>query len=297
MHIEAMEALGAEVEIKEGYIYAQAKEGLKGGTVLFETPTVGGTENLMMAACLAKGITLIENAAKEPEIEDLAEYLIKMGVKISGAGTGVIKIEGVDQLQPSEHHIIPDRIEAGTLLLAGAITGGDVTVKDCIPSHIEPLILKMKESGFDLEIGESFVRVKPLSQWQAVDVMTAPHPSFPTDLQAQFMALMTQAQGTSLINEGVFENRFMHVQELMRMNANITPKTRVAVVRGEKGGLTAAPVMATDLRASACLVLAALVAQGETVIQRIYHLDRGYERLEEKLSSLGAQIKRTAETV
>ncbi len=295
MHIEGMQGLGAQVEIKEGYIYASTPEGLRGATVLFDLPTVGGTENIMMAAVLAEGTTVIENAAKEPEIVDLANYLIKMGAKVQGAGTGVITIQGVKKLNPAEHTIIPDRIEAGTLLLAGAITGGDVTVLDCDPSDIEPLIIKLKESGFDIEVGESSVRVLPCASWRGVDIMTAPHPAFPTDLQAQFMALMTQAQGTSLINESVFENRFMHVQELTRMSANITPKTKVAVVRGNKGGLIGAPVMATDLRASACLVLAGLVAVGETVVSRIYHLDRGYEGLEKKLASLGANIKRVSE--
>lgn len=294
MHLEGMEALGAEVEIKEGYIFANCN-GLKGETILFDSPTVGGTENVLMAATLAEGITTIENAAKEPEVVDLANYLIKMGAKITGHGTGVIRIEGVSELKPAEHRVIPDRIEAGTLLIAGAITGGEVKVTECAPEHLEPLIQKLKECGFEVTTGANSVSVAPCDTWKAVDVTTAPHPAFPTDLQAQFMALMTQAKGSSLITESVFENRFMHVQELVRMGANITPKARVAIVRGEEAPLNGAPVMATDLRASACLVLAGLVAEGETEISRIYHLDRGYEKLEEKLSGLGAQIRRLKE--
>lgn len=291
LHLDAMKQLGAEIELKEGYVLAKAKK-LKGGTVFFEKTTVGGTENLMMAATLAEGTTTIENAAKEPEIVDLANYLIKMGAKISGHGTSVIKIEGVEKLTPARHDILPDRIEAGTLLIAGAITGGEVEVTNCNPQDLEALILKMRESGFKIETGKSSMKVLPQKTWEGVDVTTAPHPLFPTDLQAQFMALMVVAKGTSVITETVFENRFMHVNELMRLGADITPKTQVAVVRGRHDGLTAAPVMATDLRASASLVLAGLVAKGETLVNRIYHLDRGYEGLEVKLSKLGAQVKR-----
>jgi UDP-N-acetylglucosamine 1-carboxyvinyltransferase len=245
-----------------------------------------------MAASLAEGTTIIENAAKEPEIVDLANYLNKMGAQISGHGTSVIKVVGVNQLKPAQHTIMPDRIEAGTLLIAGAITGGDVTVKNCQPHDLEALVHKMRESGFQIDVTETTLRVHPLKKWKAVDINTAPHPLFPTDLQAQFMALMAVAEGTSVITENVFENRFMHVNELMRLGSDITPKTQVAVVRGKPNGLSAAPVMATDLRASASLVLAGLVAKGDTVVNRIYHLDRGYENLENKLSSLGAQIKR-----
>jgi UDP-N-acetylglucosamine 1-carboxyvinyltransferase len=216
-----------------------------------------------------------------------------MGAKIKGAGTSIIVIEGVEKLKPAEHKVISDRIEAGTLLIAGALGGDEVTIKECDPYHIESLIYKMKESGLKLEYGSNYVTVFKNNGWKGVDITTAPHPGFPTDLQAQFMTLMTQAEGTSLITENIFENRFMHVQELVRLNANITPKTRVAIVRGEKHGLTGAPVMATDLRASASLVLAGLVAKGETVVNRIYHLDRGYENLEVKLQKLGAKIKRT----
>lgn len=291
LHLSGFEALGATITQKEGYVHAHSKK-LAGASFLFETTTVGGTENVMMAATLARGKTILENAAKEPEIVDLAEYLIKMGAKITGHGTSVITIEGVETLKPSEHSIMPDRIEAGTLLIAGAITKGEVTVKKCVPAHVEALILKMRESGFDISTTENTMTVKKAQSWKAVDITTAPHPLYATDLQAQFMALMTVANGTSVITETVFENRFMHVQELMRLGADITPKTRVAVVRGKPGGLTGAPVMATDLRASASLVLAGLVASGETVVNRIYHLDRGYEKLEDKLSHLGAKIKR-----
>ncbi len=246
----------------------------------------------MMAATLCRGTTIPENVAKEPEIVDLAHCLRGMGAKIEGEGSSVITIEGVDELKPANHRVIPDRIEAGTLLIAGAITGGDVKVTNCVPKDIDSLINKLIDCGFDIETGSDWVRVRPCAQWSAVDVDTAPHPGFPTDLQAQFMALMTQASGTSVITERIFENRFMHVQELARMGANITPKSQVSVVRGEKGGLSSAPVMATDLRASACLILAALATDGETRVSRIYHLDRGYEKLEVKLQSLGAQIER-----
>jgi UDP-N-acetylglucosamine 1-carboxyvinyltransferase len=234
----------------------------------------------------------LENVAKEPEIVDLARCLRNMGAKIEGEGSSVITIEGVDELKPARHRVIPDRIEAGTLLLAGAITGGDVKVTNCVPGDLDSLINKMVDCGFEIETGSDWIRVKGCQQWTATDVDTAPHPGFPTDLQAQFMALMTQAKGTSVITERIFENRFMHVQELARMGANITPKSQVSVVRGERGGLSGAPVMATDLRASASLILAALATHGETTISRIYHLDRGYEKLESKLKSLGADIER-----
>ncbi len=292
LHLEGIKALGAEVSMENGYVVARAKK-LTGANILFETTTVGGTENIMMAAVLADGTTRIENAAKEPEIVDLADYLNKMGAKISGAGTSIITIEGVNSLKPAEHEIIPDRIEVGTLLIAGAITGGCVTVKKARPDHLLSVIEKMREAGFRLTLEDTAITIEKTPAWKGVDVTTAPHPAFPTDLQAQFMALMTQAEGTSVITETIFENRFMHVQELVRLGANITPKTRVAVVRGHRGGLTGAPVMATDLRASASLVLAGLVAKGETQVNRIYHLDRGYERLEVKLQSLGAEVRRT----
>jgi UDP-N-acetylglucosamine 1-carboxyvinyltransferase len=291
LHLEGFRALGAEITQKEGYVHAAAKK-LKGGTFLFETVTVGGTENVLMAATLAEGRTVLENVAKEPEIVDLANYLNKMGAKITGHGTSVITIDGVEKLTPAEHSIMPDRIEAGTLLIAGAITHGEVTVTKCVPAHLEVLINKMREAGFKIDTTKDTMTVFPAKSWEAVDITTAPHPLFATDLQAQYMALMSVAHGTTVITETVFENRFMHVQELIRLGADITPKTRVAVVRGMPGQLTGAPVMATDLRASASLVLAGLVAKGETVVNRIYHLDRGYEKLEDKLSSLGAIIRR-----
>lgn len=293
LHLEGLKAMGTDILVDSGYVLAKTPK-LTGAKILFESPTVGGTENIMMAASLAEGETHIENAAKEPEIVDLANYLNKMGAKIEGAGTSIIKITGVERLRAAEHSVIPDRIEAGTLLIAGAITGGEVTVDKCRPDHLDALIAKMRESGFKISTTENSMTVHKCSGWSGVDITTAPHPAFPTDLQAQFMSLMCQASGTSVITETVFENRFMHVQELVRLNADITPKTRVAVVRGAPGCLQGAPVMATDLRASACLVLAGLVAKGETVVSRIYHLDRGYEGMEKKLQSLGAQVVRKA---
>jgi UDP-N-acetylglucosamine 1-carboxyvinyltransferase len=291
LHIEPLQQLGAHSESENGYVIAEA-ERLVGDRIVFDFATVGGTENIMMAATLCEGTTVLENVAKEPEIVDPPRCLRAMGAKIEGDGTSVITIEGVDELKPAHHTVIPDRIEAGTLLLAGAITGGDVKVTQCVPDDLDALINKLTDCGFEVETGEDWVRVKSCHQWRAIDVDTAPHPGFPTDLQAQFMALMTQANGTSVITERIFENRFMHVQELARMGANITPKTHVAVVRGNKRGLSGAPVMATDLRASASLILAGLATEGETIVNRIYHLDRGYEHLEEKLRSLGADILR-----
>lgn len=292
LHLEGLKAMGAEMQVENGYVLGQTSR-LKGAKILFDAPTVGGTENLMMAAALAEGETVIENAAKEPEIVDLADYLVKMGADIKGAGTSIIRIQGVSELRPAEHHVIPDRIEAGTLLIAGAITGGEVTVDRCNPMDLDSLTAKLKESGFSLAIEKNSVTVHRCTGWKGVDITTSPHPAFPTDLQAQFMSLMAVANGTSVITETVFENRFMHVQELVRLNADITPKTRVAVVRGTPGRLQGAPVMATDLRASACLVLAGLVAKGETTVNRIYHLDRGYEDMESKLTKLGAKVYRT----
>ncbi len=290
LHLDGMKALGATIQLEDGYVKATAKK-LVGANILFETSTVGGTENVMMAAVLAEGRSVLENAAKEPEIVDLANYLIAMGAKISGHGTSVITIDGVDKLKPATFEVMADRIEAGTLLIAGALTKGEVTVKKIKHESIDALIVKMRECGFQIDIGSDSVTVRKASGWRAVDITTNPFPLFPTDLQAQFMALMTVADGTSVISETVFENRFMHVQELSRLGADITPKSRVAVVRGVKM-LTGAPVMATDLRASASRVLAGLVARGETAVSRIYHLDRGYEKLENKLSNLGAKIRR-----
>lgn len=291
LHLEAMKALGAEILLEEGYVKAHSKK-LKGSNFVFETCTVGGTENMLMAAVLAEGVTVIENAAKEPEIVDLAEYLNRMGAKIKGYGTSVITIEGVSVLKPAEYSVMADRIEAGTLLIAGAITKGEVTVSKIKPDYIESLIIKMREAGFKITEDKNSVTVHPTKSWQGVDLTTNPYPLFPTDLQAQFMALMTIADGTSVITETVFENRFMHVQELTRLGADITPKTRVAIVRGRPGKIKGAPVMATDLRASASLVLAGLAGVGDTQVSRIYHLDRGYEKLEDKLSKLGALVKR-----
>jgi UDP-N-acetylglucosamine 1-carboxyvinyltransferase len=288
-----MRRLGADISSEGGYVIARAQR-LVGDRILFEKVTVGGTENALMAASIASGTTVIENAAKEPEVVDLANYLIAMGARIEGAGTSVITVEGVDELKPASHRIVPDRIEAGTLLIAGAITGGTVTVAECVPEHLQSLVEKMRDAGFRIDVGEETITVQATDSWRSVDIATAPYPGFPTDLQAQFMALMTQARGTAVVTEHIFENRFMHVQELVRLGADITPMTQVAVVRGERNNLDAAPVMATDLRASASLVLAGLVASGETEVSRIYHLDRGYEHLEEKLAGLGADIERVA---
>ena len=298
-HLDAMKTLGAEIEIQDGYVIAktsnQKTKKLQGANIVFDGVTVGGTENALMAAVLAEGITTIENAAKEPEVDDLANYLVKMGAKIEGIGTSILKVTGVEKLKAAEHTVIPDRIEAGTLLIAGAITGGEVTVTKCIPGHLDALIAKMKESGFKIDTGKDTITVRKCSDWKGVDVQTTPYPGFATDLQAQFMALMTFVNGTSIISENIFENRFMHVQELVRMNADITSRTQVAIVRGRRGMLKGAPVMATDLRASASLILAGLAAQGETQVLRVYHLDRGYEKLEEKLQKLGANTIRAKE--
>lgn len=291
LHVQTMQKLGAHIEISEGYVIAKAKR-LIGERILFERLTVGGTENALMAAVFAKGTTVIENAAKEPEVVDLVHYLQTMGARIEGEGTSVITVEGVDELTPGKHTIVADRIEAGTLLLAGAITGGAITVTDCVPEHLQALLDKLRDCGFSISTDASSMTLEATDRWTSTDVSTAPYPGFPTDLQAQFMALMTQAHGTSVVTEGIFENRFMHVQELVRLGADITPMSQVAIVRGNPGGLSAAEVMATDLRASACLVLAGLVAKGATRVNRIYHLDRGYEKLEQKLASLGADISR-----
>jgi UDP-N-acetylglucosamine 1-carboxyvinyltransferase len=293
LHIEALKLMGANIQIENGYVVAKVKR-LKGARILFDNVTVGGTENVMMAAVLADGLTVLENAAKEPEIEDLANFLISLGAKIKGHGTGVIEIEGVENLKPSGQpfSVMSDRIEAGTVLLAGAIAGGEVSILHKGLHHIDALLIKLREAGISVREENGRVTIKSSGHLKSVDITTAPYPHFPTDLQAQFMALMCVAEGTSVITETVFENRFMHVQELNRMGADITTKARVAVVRGRPSGLSGAPVMATDLRASASLVLAGLAAKGETLVQRIYHLDRGYEKLEEKLKSLGARAYR-----
>lgn len=290
LHLKGFRALGAEIKVGHGYIDAQVKE-LKGSKIYLDFPSVGATENIMMAATMAKGETIIENAAMEPEIVDLANYLNKMGAIIKGAGTSSIKIEGVKELKGTDHQIIPDRIEAGTYMVAAAITGGDVTVENVITSHVKPIIAKLRETGATVtEEGEN-VRVIGSSTIKAVDIKTLPYPGFPTDMQSQFMALMSVADGTSVIIETVFENRFMHVDELKRMGANIKIDGRSAIIEGTKG-LMGAPVKATDLRAGAALILTGLVSDGPTEISDIYHIDRGYTDIESKLTKLGAKIYR-----
>ena len=290
LHIAGLQKMGAEVEIKHGYVEVRAKR-LKGAKIYFDISTVTGTENLMMAAALADGVTVLGNAACEPEVVDLANFLTKRGAKIRGAGTDTIIIEGVARLSGGSYEVMPDRIEAGTYLACGAITGGDVTVKRCIPAHLEAVLAKLRTAGLKTEVTSDSIRVIADNGITAVDVRTMPYPGFPTDMQAQIMALMTIGKGLSVITETIFENRFIHVPELRRMGANIKLQGNYAIVEGVKN-LTGAPVMATDLRASASLVVAGLVAEGKTEIHRIYHLDRGYERMEEKLSQLGAEIVR-----
>ncbi len=283
--------MGADVRVENGYIHARAPR-LRGARLCLDLVTVTGTENLMMAASLAEGTTVIENAAREPEVVDLAEFLVSMGARIDGAGTPTIVIQGVRQLAGSRYEVLPDRIETGTYLVAAAITGGRIRVSGTRPSVLEAVLEKLHEAGAALELGEDWIALDMAGgRPRAVDVHTAPHPAFPTDMQAQFTALNAVAQGTGLITETVFENRFMHVQELQRMGADIRLEGNTAVTRGVTK-LTAAPVMATDLRASASLVLAGLVAEGNTIVDRIYHIDRGYECIEEKLSQLGATIHR-----
>ena len=290
LHLAGLEKLGATVTVEHGYIKAKAAR-LKGARICLDFPTVTGTENLMLAACLAEGTTVIENVAKEPEILDLAAFLVKRGARIAGAGTDLITIEGVKELRGADHEVIPDRIEAGTYLAAGAITGGDVCVKDCRPSHLEAVITKLRETGAEIVENKESVRIKASGRLKSVDVKTYPYPGFATDMQAQMMALMCVAQGTSVITETVFESRFIHVPELRRMGAEIKVDGSHAVVTGT-AKLSGAPVMASDLRASAGLIVAGLAAEGETEIARVYHLDRGYERIEDKLSGLGAAIRR-----
>ncbi|MDH4028995.1 MAG: UDP-N-acetylglucosamine 1-carboxyvinyltransferase [Nitrospirota bacterium] len=293
MHVAGLEKMGATITLSEGYIHAKAKR-LKGATIYFDIPTVTGTENLMMAAALAKGVTVLENAACEPEVVDVANALISMGADIHGAGTAVITIKGATNLRPLNYKIIPDRVEAGTFLAAAAITGGDVTVTDCIPSHLDAVIAKMREAGAEITTGRDSLTIRGPKRPLAVDIKTMPYPGFPTDMQAQHMAMMAVADGVSLITENIFENRFMHVAEMIRMGADITVEGSTAKVKGVKS-LKGAPVMATDLRASASLVIAGLAAKGTTVIDRVYHIDRGYEKIEEKLEALGAKIRRVRE--
>jgi UDP-N-acetylglucosamine 1-carboxyvinyltransferase len=290
LHIMGLKKMGAEVTLSDGYIHARAKR-LKGATIYFDIPTVTGTENLMMAAVLAEGETVLENAAQEPEIIDLANALISMGADIKGAGSSLITIRGVTGLKPMDYKVIPDRIETGTFLVAGAITGGTLKITETNPDYVDSVMNKLRETGAEITLGDKTLIVKGPDRPIAKDVKTLPYPGFPTDMQAQFMALMSLADGTSLITENIFENRFMHVAEMRRMGADINVEGSTAKVKGVRH-LKGAPVMATDLRASASLVIAALAAQGKTVIDRVYHLDRGYEKIEKKLETLGAKIRR-----
>ena len=293
LHIKGLEQLGAKITQDHGYIEASADR-LIGGEIVFDKITVTGTEDLLMAATLADGETIMQNCAREPEVADLAALLNKMGAKIEGAGTSTIKVKGVSKLKGAKHAIIPDRIEAGTFIIAGALTGGDIKVSGCDPSHLAVLLQKLNEAGVKTKQTADSVRVMGDNPLKAADIITEEYPGFPTDMQAQYMALATQAEGTSIITENIFENRFMHAQEMLRMGANIKIEGRRAVVRG-KTQLSGAAVLASDLRASASLVIAALVADGETIIDRVYHIDRGYENIEEKLRGVGAQIRRIGE--
>ena len=289
-HIKGLQAMGAEISIEHGYIHAKANH-LMGAHIIMDIVTVTGTENLMMAATLADGITILENAAREPEVIDLANCLISMGAKINGAGSDVITIEGVKSLHEATYQVMPDRIETGTFLIAAAASGGEIHIKNTRPDILGAVLDKLSESGAEIELGKDWINLKMNQKLKSVNLRTAPYPAFPTDMQAQFMVLNSVAEGTAIITETIFENRFMHVQELKRMGACIEVEGNTAVVHGVTN-LEGAKVMATDLRASASLVLAGLIAQGETIIDRIYHLDRGYERIEEKLSSLGVRINR-----
>ncbi len=290
LHIKALQAMGAEISQEHGYLEARATR-LRGAHIVFEKITVTGTEDILMAAVLADGETWMENCAREPEVIDLAKLLIAMGAQIEGAGSATIRVRGVQKLHGAKHRIHPDRIEIGTFLVAGAITGGDLTLTSCNPSHLSAVIEKLRETGVQCDLGADSIRVRAPGSLRSANISTEEYPGFPTDMQAQFMALATQAVGTSLVTENIFENRFMHVQELIRMGAHIRVDGRTAAVLG-KSPLSAAAVMASDLRASASLVLAALVAEGETIIDRVYHIDRGYERIEEKLRGVGAKIRR-----
>jgi UDP-N-acetylglucosamine 1-carboxyvinyltransferase len=290
LHLKGLQVLGAHLELTQGYVQACADR-LRGATIAFPTPTVTGTENIMMAAVLAEGTTIIENAAREPEVVDLAEALTQMGAQVTGAGSSRLVIEGVRQLEGVVHDIIPDRIEGGTFLVASAITGGDVTVNNCRPEHLSALLDHLRASGAGVETGGDWVRVIGVARARPIDLVTTPYPGFPTDMQAQMMALLTRAEGRSVISETVFENRYMHAPELSRMGAEIHLEGADAIVTGVPQ-LYGAPVMATDLRASASLILAGLVAKGMTIVSRVYHLDRGYEQIEVKLAALGAKIRR-----
>src|ERR1700741_3556436 len=294
LHIKGLETMGATIAQEHGYIEARA-ERLKGAHILFDKITVTGTEDLLMAAVLAEGETIMENCAREPEVTDVAALLTAMGAKIEGAGTSTIRVQGVEKLHAARHRINPDRIEAGTFLVAGAITGGDLCVANCNPAPLGAVVSKLEEASDRVDIlGKDQIRVRSEGNLKAADISTEEYPGFPTDMQAQYMALATQAEGTSVVVENIFENRFMHAQELVRMGSDIKIEGRSAIVRG-KTPLSSAAVLASDLRASASLVLAALVADGETIIDRVYHIDRGYERIEEKLRGVGAQMKRIGE--
>jgi UDP-N-acetylglucosamine 1-carboxyvinyltransferase len=293
LHIKGLERLGAKITQDHGYVHASARR-LKGAEIVFDKITVTGTEDLLMAATFAEGETVMQNCAREPEVADLANLLNKMGAQIDGAGTATIRVKGVEKLHGAKHRIIPDRIEAATFILAGALTGGDVNVTNCEPGHLGAVLQKLSEAGVKTACGEDSVRVMGDNPLVAADVVTEEYPGFPTDVQAQYMALATQANGTSIITENIFENRFMHALEMVRMGANIKIEGSRAVVRG-KSPLSATAVLASDLRASASLVLAALVADGESIIDRVYHIDRGYEHIEEKLRGVGAQIRRIGE--
>ncbi len=290
LHLLALEKMGATIGVEHGYVEARA-ERLRGAEIYFDTVTVTGTENLLMAASRAEGETVLRNAACEPEVRDLADLLNAMGAKVEGAGTPTIRIEGVRSLGGAEHRVIPDRVETGTYLAACAIAGGEIEVRDCHPPHLEAVIEKLRETGLRIEEGPDNLRVRSPRTLHAASVTTLPHPGFPTDMQAQYMVLMTQAAGVSTITESIFENRYMHVAELERMGAHVRVEGRTALVTGPTP-LSGAQVMATDLRASACLVLAGLGARGETIVDRVYHLDRGYYRIDEKLRGLGADIER-----
>lgn len=291
MHLKALEALGARIELKEGYIQATAPGGLKGANIVFPKVTVGGTENLLMAAALASGETVLENAAREPEIGNLAECLNAMGAQITGIGSGTLRIRGVEKLHGARVGVIPDRIETGTYAIAAAITRGSITLKGTYYELLEAVLDAMREAGVEVESKDGVLKVSARNGLSGVDVMTEPYPGFPTDMQAQWMALMATASGAAMVTETIFENRFMHVPELTRFGAHVNVHGASAIIRGA-AKLSGAPVMATDLRASSCLVLAGLAAEGETIVNRVYHLDRGYERLEEKLGACGARIER-----
>lgn len=294
LHIKGMQAMGADIDVTDGYVRARAKNGLKGARICMDIVSVGATENLLMAATLAKGTTILENAAREPEVVDVANYLIAMGAKITGAGTDVITIEGVDKLVGAHHEVLPDRIETGTYLVAAAIAGGRVKVRETNPEILESVLLKLEEAGAEITTGKDWIELDMKGKRpKAVNIKTAPYPGFPTDMQAQFTALNVIAEGTGVITETIFENRFMHVSELQRMGADIQIEGNNAICTGVDK-LTGAQVMATDLRASASLVIAGLVAEGKTVVDRIYHIDRGYECIEEKLQLMGANIKRVS---